>query len=176
MVGFPGSASGKESACQCRRCKRLWVWSLSRGDLLEEEMTTYSSILAWQIPWTEEPGWLQTMGSQRVRHDWVHTYSTMLFTGKQLSILYSFIFMCIWSLLSRCWTLKRIFMMDASHKLKISALLTVSRDSNSVLYWEILSSKPGHTCKASRCLCAPNYSKTQWLNALMARILRERLT
>ena len=105
-----------------------------------------------------------------------HTYSTMLFTGKQLLIPYSFIFTCIWSLLSRCWTLKRIFMIDTSHKLKTSALSTVSRDSNSVLYWEILSSKPGHTCKASRCLCVPNYSKTQWLNALMARILRERLT
>ena len=37
-------------------------------DLLEEEMTTYSSILAWDIPWTEEPGRLQSMGSQEVEH------------------------------------------------------------------------------------------------------------
>ena len=36
---------------------------------LEKEMTTHSSILAWQIPWTKEPGRLQSMGSQRVRHD-----------------------------------------------------------------------------------------------------------
>ena len=38
-------------------------------DSLEEEMATHSSILAWRIPWTEEPGGLQSMGSQRVRHD-----------------------------------------------------------------------------------------------------------
>ena len=40
------------------------VWSLSWEDLLEKEMATHSSILAWRIPWTEEPGRLQTMGSQ----------------------------------------------------------------------------------------------------------------
>ena len=39
---------------------------------LEKEMAPYSSILAWKIPWTEEPGGLQSMGSQRVGHDWVH--------------------------------------------------------------------------------------------------------
>ena len=39
------------------------------GDLLEREMATHSSILAWRIPWTEEPGGLQSIGSQRVRHD-----------------------------------------------------------------------------------------------------------
>ena len=38
-------------------------------DLLEKEMAIHSSILAWEIPWTEEPGWLQSMGSQRVGHD-----------------------------------------------------------------------------------------------------------
>ena len=41
------------------------------GDPLEEEMATHSSILAWKMPWTEEPGGLQSMGSQRVRHAWV---------------------------------------------------------------------------------------------------------
>ena len=45
------------------------VQSLGREDLLEEEMATHSSILAWRIPWTEEPGRLQFMGSQRVKHD-----------------------------------------------------------------------------------------------------------
>ena len=43
--------------------------SLGWGDLLEEEMTTHSSILAWKIPGTEEPGRLQSIGSQRVGHD-----------------------------------------------------------------------------------------------------------
>ena len=45
------------------------VQSLSREDFLEKEMATHSSILAWKIPWTEEPGRLQSMGSQRVGHD-----------------------------------------------------------------------------------------------------------
>ena len=46
-----------------------WVRSLGQEDPLEEEMATHSSILAWKIPWTEEPGRLQSMGSQRVGHD-----------------------------------------------------------------------------------------------------------
>ena len=45
------------------------VQSLGREDLLEKEMATHSSNLAWKIPWMEEPGKLQSMGSQRVRHD-----------------------------------------------------------------------------------------------------------
>ena len=45
------------------------VQSLGREDPLEKEMANYSSILAWKIPWTEEPGRLQCMGSQRVGHD-----------------------------------------------------------------------------------------------------------
>ena len=45
------------------------VLSLGGEDPLEKEMTTRSSILAWRIPWTEEPGGLQSMGSQRVGHD-----------------------------------------------------------------------------------------------------------
>ena len=45
------------------------VQSLGQEDPLEEEMATHSSILAWKIPWTEEPGRLQSMGSQRVGHD-----------------------------------------------------------------------------------------------------------
>ena len=49
--------------------RETWVWSLGREDPLEKGMATHSSILAWRIPWTEEPGGLQSMGSQRVRHD-----------------------------------------------------------------------------------------------------------
>jgi len=45
------------------------VQSLGREDLLEKEMATHSSILAWKIPWTEKPGRLQSLGSQRVGHD-----------------------------------------------------------------------------------------------------------
>ena len=46
-----------------------WVQSLGQKDLLEKEMETHSSILAWKIPWTEECGRLQSMGSQTVGHD-----------------------------------------------------------------------------------------------------------
>ena len=46
-----------------------WVQSLGQEDPLEKEMATHSSTLAWKIPWMEEPGRLQSMGLQRVRHD-----------------------------------------------------------------------------------------------------------
>ena len=49
--------------------QETWVQSLGGEDPLEKEMTTHSSILAWETPWTEEPGGLQSMGLQRVRHD-----------------------------------------------------------------------------------------------------------
>ena len=46
--------------------QETWVWSLGWKDLLEKGMATHSSILAWRIPWTEEPGGLQSIGLQRV--------------------------------------------------------------------------------------------------------------
>ena len=49
--------------------QEMWVQSLGQEDSLEKEMATHSSILAWRIPWTEEPGGLQSKGSQRVGHD-----------------------------------------------------------------------------------------------------------
>ena len=49
--------------------QETWVQSLGWEDPLEKEMATHSNILAWRIPWTEEPGGLQSKGLQRVRHD-----------------------------------------------------------------------------------------------------------
>ena len=49
--------------------QKTWVQSLGQEDPLEKKITTYSSILAWEIPWTEEAGGLQSEESQRVRHD-----------------------------------------------------------------------------------------------------------
>ena len=49
--------------------QEMQVQPLGREDPLKEEMTTHFSILAWEIPWTEEPGGLQSMGSERLRHD-----------------------------------------------------------------------------------------------------------
>ena len=64
--GFPGGSVVKRIRLPMQE---TWVPSLGREDLLEKEMTTHFSILAWKIPGTEEPGRLQSMGSQRVRHD-----------------------------------------------------------------------------------------------------------
>ena len=55
--------------------QETWVQSLGREDPLEKEMATHSSILAQRIPWMEEPGGLQSMGSQRVGHDWVTSHT-----------------------------------------------------------------------------------------------------
>ena len=52
-----------------------WVWSLGQEDPLEKEMAPYSRTLAWKIPWTEKPGRLQSMGLQRVGHDWATSLS-----------------------------------------------------------------------------------------------------
>ena len=68
-LGSPGGASGKEHACQCRRCKRLGFDPWVRNHALEEGMATHPSILAWRIPRAEEPGGLQSMGLHRVGHD-----------------------------------------------------------------------------------------------------------
>ena len=57
------------------------VRSLSWKDPLEKEMATHFSILAWRISWTEDPGWLQSMGSQRVGHDWVTNIFTYIKWG-----------------------------------------------------------------------------------------------
>ena len=57
------------------------VRSLGQEDPLQKEMATHSSILAWRIPWTEEPGGLQPMGSQRVGHDWVTNTAFLIALG-----------------------------------------------------------------------------------------------
>ena len=67
-VILPRWLSGKESACQCRR-HETWVQSLGWEDPLEEEIPTHYIIVAWETPWTEEPGGSLSMELQRVRHD-----------------------------------------------------------------------------------------------------------
>ena len=58
--------------------QETWVQFLGWGDPLEKGMATHSNILAWRILWTEEPGGLQSMGSQRVRQDWAADNFTSL--------------------------------------------------------------------------------------------------
>ena len=70
-----------------KRLPTVWetqVQSLGREDLLEKEIAAHSSTLAWKIPWTEEHGRLQFMGSQRVRHDWA---TSLFFTEKHFGFI-----------------------------------------------------------------------------------------
>ena len=66
------------------------VPSLSQEDLLEEEIATYSSIPAWEIPWTEEPGGLQSMDLQRVRYLYIPFVNFYQVSGLQLIALKEF--------------------------------------------------------------------------------------
>ena len=67
-MGFPGGSVVKKLSAM-QEPQETGVQSLGWEDPLEEGMATLSSILDWKIPWTEEPGRLQSMGSQGVRHD-----------------------------------------------------------------------------------------------------------
>ena len=71
-LGGALAKTGREVAQMVKRLPTMqetWVQSLGQEDPLEKEMATHSSTLAWKIPWTEERHRLQSMGSQRVRHD-----------------------------------------------------------------------------------------------------------
>ena len=71
--------------------RETWVLSLGQEDPLEKEMTTHSSTLAWKVPWTEEPGRLQSTGSQRVGYDWANSLlscsCSFFVPGKLVSII-----------------------------------------------------------------------------------------
>ena len=69
-MGFPGGSAIKNLTA----IQETWVQSLGQEDPLEKEVLTHSNILAWETPWREEPGGLQPMGLQRVRHDRVHMH------------------------------------------------------------------------------------------------------
>ena len=88
VILIPCGISGKEYASQCSR-QKIRVQFLGWEDPLEESMATHSSILAWRIPWTEEPGGLQVLGLQRGGHDWSDLACTILFPEFN-----SFIFKC----------------------------------------------------------------------------------
>ena len=70
---FPGGSHGKDFCNAERHGFDPWVGKIP----LEKGMPTHSSIIAWRIPWTEEPGRLQSMGSRRIRHNWVIVTFTM---------------------------------------------------------------------------------------------------
>ena len=64
VLGFPGGSAVKKKKTNCLSMQEMGVQSLSWEDRSEKEMATHSSILAWEIPWTEEPGGPESMGSQ----------------------------------------------------------------------------------------------------------------
>ena len=68
-MGFPDGLVGKESPLMQE------IWFLDQEDSLEKKVAIHSSALVWEIPWTEDPGGLQSVGSQRVGHDWTTTYN-----------------------------------------------------------------------------------------------------
>ena len=80
VLGFPRWLSSKESAAM----QKTQVCFLGQEDPQEKKMATHSSILDWRIPWTEEPGRLQSMGLQKVRHNWAT--NTFMFKKKKDSL------------------------------------------------------------------------------------------
>ena len=67
-MGFPGDSVEKNLPA-VQEPEKIWVQSLGQEDPLEEGRATHSRILTWRIPWTEEPGWLQSVWLQRAGHD-----------------------------------------------------------------------------------------------------------
>ena len=89
--GLARYLSGKRVCLPVQEPQEMWVWPLGQEDPLEKEMATNSSILAWRIPWTEDPGGLQSLGSQRVGLDWacMPTICCSLFTLSTFQSIFS---------------------------------------------------------------------------------------
>ena len=103
-ANFPGGSDGKVPVYNAGDL----VPSLGQEDPLEKEMAILSSIIAWKIPWTEEPGSLQSMGLQRVGHNWA---TSLTYLRLYLSILghtWSFSVMNLWNSQMNQWTYKHI--------------------------------------------------------------------
>ena len=103
--GFPGGSDPKESACNAG----YLCWE----DPLENHTATHSSILAWRISWTEKPGGLQSMGSQRVGHDWVTSLSFFHLQTKKYMVL----------LMRNCEEVKLVFKYWDLNTLKFNHIL-----------------------------------------------------
>ena len=93
LVPRPKGKTWIQPVCQCRRHKRCRFWFLGWEVPLKKKMATHSSILAWRIPWTEEPVWLQSIGLQRVRQDWSDLAQHNHDTSKYFK---NYIYLCIW--------------------------------------------------------------------------------
>ena len=92
QVSFFTSWATKRIHLAMQETRELHIWSLGQEDTLEQGMATQTRNLAWRIPWTEEPGGLQSMGSQRAGHDWV---TNILITINSLT---SFLSLASWTM------------------------------------------------------------------------------
>ena len=97
--GFSVGTSGKEPTSQCRRHKQTGVQSLSWEDSLGEGIAPLSSVLAYRIPWTEEPGVLQSVGTQRVRHNWSNLACTQMYNTMGIFLIFRDLQPPPWSIL-----------------------------------------------------------------------------
>ena len=125
-MGFPGGSDSKESICNARDLSLIpgSPWSPREG----KGMANYSSILAWRIPWTEEPHGLQSMGLQRVRHDWATNIFTFHFP----------------------WNLKR-------HRSEVSSRTSRKSSPTNTLTlasWDPLQTPDPQSCKIIQLLCS----------------------
>ena len=116
--GLPREYSGKESICQCKRCKRCRLnWPLCWEDSLKEGMATHSRILIWEIPWTQNTGMLQSMGSKRVGHKWVTEHTNTHIHAEEL-------FSCLFQVLEDTWNswLVTLFYFKVYHSSSLSVV------------------------------------------------------
>ena len=141
--------SGKESTCNMGDIG-TWFWSLGQEDPLEKGKATHSSILAWRIPWTEESGALQSMGSQRIRHSWsdracTHTQFLLLNSISAVAVSVT----CFLKLIIQfCFWLSWVF--TAAHSLSlVNGDCSCLRCWGFLWWWLLLFQSIGSRCSAS---------------------------
>ena len=115
--------------------RETWVRSLDREDPLEKEMATNSSILAWRIPWTEEPGGLQSTGSQRVGH---HSNFTFTFSSVQ-SLSHVRLFVTPWTTTRQA----SLSITNSQSLLKLTSIELVMPSNHLILRILLQRARPG---------------------------------
>ena len=107
--------------------RKTWLWSLGWEDPLENTMATHFSILAWRIPWTEEPGGLQSMGYQRVGHNWA---TKQIMTEDSWALRAAFASVC-------CKTARHVA--SRKHHSRLVTGGKLKRQMTSLDYYEVLT-------------------------------------
>ena len=140
--------------------RETWVPSLAWEDPLEKGMATHSSILAWIIPWTEEPGKLQFMGSQRVGHNWVTFSFTFHFIIKLLK------FVTLWTVVHQAPLSGKSTEVDC-HFLLQGIFLIQGSNLDLLHCWQILYHL---NCREVHKLLKTTIKKNIWLSVSYQRI------